>query len=111
MRKHYRDDPMQLVRLPNAATDANANSGADARADTRTDYFHTLELDAGVLLDGVHQVNVVLGDKRERAEASSSHWLCLGMKQILCLVTIVTIARKLQIFPLRLVVLRHFFGL
>ena len=37
VRKHYRDDPMQLVRLPNAATDANANSRADARADTRTD--------------------------------------------------------------------------
>jgi hypothetical protein len=37
VRKHYRDDPMQLVRLPNAATDANANSGSDARADTGTD--------------------------------------------------------------------------
>ena len=37
VRKHYRDDSVQLVRLPDAATDANANSGADARADTRTD--------------------------------------------------------------------------
>ena len=37
VRKHYRDDSMQLVRLPDAATDANADAATDAATDTGTD--------------------------------------------------------------------------